>query len=85
MRRMQRTQIYLEPELSAELDRLAQQRGTSRASLIRLAARQFVAHEQTAEEDSVFGLIGLGRSGESDVSERHDDYLVGDMLDEMRR
>lgn len=85
MSRMQRTQIYLEPDLSAELDRLAQQRGTSRASLIRLAARQLVAQEQTSDEDSILGLIGIGQSGRSDVSERHDDYLAQDILDEMRR
>ena len=36
--RVQRTQIYLESELSAELDRPARQRGTSRAHFIRLAA-----------------------------------------------
>lgn len=74
--RMQRTQIYLEPELSAELDRLAVQRGTSRADLIRIAARRLVAEHRPSEEDPIFGIIGLGRDEATDVSERHDDYLV---------
>jgi metal-responsive CopG/Arc/MetJ family transcriptional regulator len=83
--RMQRTQIYLEPELAQSLDRLAGQRGTSRAELIREAARQLPAQQETPEEDSILGLIGIGRSGRSDVSERHDDYLIEDTLDEMRQ
>ena len=82
--RMQRTQIYLEPELAQSLDRLAGQRGTSRAELIREAARQLLAQQETPEEDSILGLIGIGRSGRSDVSERHDGYLIEDTLDEMR-
>ena len=85
MARMQRTQVYLEPELAQSLDRLAGQRGTSRAELIREAARQLVAQQETPEEDSILGLIGIGRSGRSDVSERHDDYLIEDTLDEMRQ
>ena len=85
MARMQRTQIYLEPELARSLDRLAGQRGASRAELIREAAWQFVAQAEIPEEDSILGLIGIGRSGRSDVSERHDDYLAQDVLDEMRR
>ena len=76
MARMQRTQIYLEPELARSLDRLARQWGTSRADLIRQAARRLVVSEQAPEEDSIFGIIGLGRDEATDVSERHDDYLI---------
>lgn len=76
MARMQRTQIYLEPELAESLDRLARQRGMARAEVIRLAARQLLAEELPIEEGPIFGIIGLGRSGASDVAERHDDYLV---------
>ena len=85
MQAMQRTQIYLDPELSQALDRLAHQRGTSRSSLIRLAARRFIAEEEAPEEDPIFGIIGIGRSGLSDVSERHDDYLIEDKLNKMIR
>lgn len=85
MARMQRTQIYLEPDLAQSLDELAQERGTSRANIIRLAARQFVAQERSTEDHSILGIIGIGRSGLADVSERHDEYLARDMLDEKCR
>jgi hypothetical protein len=72
---MQRTQVYLEPEVGAALDRLARVRGTSRASLIRLAARRLLAEEQTPQEDPILGLIGLGDAGPGQVSVEHDRYL----------
>lgn len=76
MQRMQRTQIYLQPELSAALDRLARQRRTSRANLIRLAARRLVEQEQLGEADPILGVIGLGDSGPGRVSEEHDRILA---------
>jgi predicted transcriptional regulator len=75
MPQMRRTQIYLDPDLSAELDRLARQRGTSRADLIRLAARRFLLQEGAEEEDPILGLIGLGDAGPGRVSEDHDQVL----------
>jgi metal-responsive CopG/Arc/MetJ family transcriptional regulator len=83
--RLQRTQVYLEPEVSQALDRLARRRGTTRSDLIRLATRKYVEEEQAPDEDSILGLIGLGQSGLTDVSERHDDYLTQDLLDESRQ
>ena len=80
MERMRRTQIYLEPELADALDRVARRRGTSRANVIREAARQFVAAERPIDEDPLFGIIGIGSSGLGDVSERHDDYLIEDEI-----
>ena len=85
MARMQRTQIYLEPELADSLDRLARKRGTSRASLIRLAARQLVADAAPGAEDSIFGIIGMGRGGPGDVAENHDEYLVAAEIESWRR
>jgi metal-responsive CopG/Arc/MetJ family transcriptional regulator len=76
MARMHRTQIYLEPDLAESLDRLASRRGMSRAMLIREAARRLLAEEQGAQEDSIFGVIGLGHDEATDVAERHDDYLA---------
>ena len=80
MARMQRTQIYLDPEMADSLDRLARRRGTSRAEILRLAARQLLAQEEPIEDDPIFGLIGIGRSGLIDVAERHDEYLVEDEI-----
>lgn len=76
MQRMHRTQIYLQPDLNADLDRLARERGTSKADLIRLAARRFVEQEQAGDEDPLLGLIGLGDAGPGQVSEEHDRLLA---------
>jgi len=75
---MQRTQIYLEPDLVESLDRLARKRGTSRAGLLRMAARQLIKEEDEAPFGSILGLAGIGRDkdGAADVSERHDEYLA---------
>lgn len=81
MQRMRRTQIYLQPDLSAALDRLARERGTSRAALIRLAARRFVDQEQEGAEDPILELIGIGRGGPGRVSEEHDQFLVRQSLE----
>jgi len=75
---MQRTQIYLEPDLAESLDRLARKRGTSRANLIRVAARRLISQETEAPFGSILGLAGIGcdPDGATDVSERHDEYLA---------
>jgi hypothetical protein len=80
---MQRTQIYLEPELASSLDRLAEARKTSRAEVIREAARRFVRAEgRTGDESygSILDLAGRGHGGPGNVSERHDDFLVDEKL-----
>jgi metal-responsive CopG/Arc/MetJ family transcriptional regulator len=84
MARMRRIEFNLEPELVASLDRLAGQRGTSRAALLREAAWQLVALAETLEADSIFGIIGLGHDDRTDVSLRHDDYLIQAKLDRMQ-
>lgn len=86
--RMRRTQIYLEPDLSAALDRLARKDRTTRAALIRQAARRLVDEQDGhAEEDPIWSIVGIGESrpgAPTDVSERHDQYLVELLLKEMR-
>lgn len=81
MSRMHRTQIYLEPDLSAALDRLARKRGVSRASLIRLAARRLLDQERAGDIDPIVGIVGLGRANNARISEEHDralsDYAIG--------
>jgi hypothetical protein len=83
---MQRTQIYLDPELAASLDRLARQRGTSRAGLIRSAARALVEREE-ARFGSILDLAGIGSDpeGKTDVAERHDEYLAEAELQKCHR
>lgn len=72
---MRRTQIYLDQELASSLDRLAEQRQTSRAEIIREAARRFVQAEGV-EYGSILNLAGLGHGGPGHVSEHHDDFLI---------
>ncbi len=81
---MQRTQVYLDRDVSDALDRLARRRGTTRSDLIRLAARRLVEQEEVARPGSILGLAGRGRGGPSDVSERHDEYLIERKLHKMR-
>ncbi len=81
---MQRTQIYLEPELAQSLDRLAGRRGTSRADLIRAAARAYVEREE-AGYGSILELAGIGQDTAMDVAERHDDYLAQHELERWHR
>jgi ribbon-helix-helix CopG family protein len=84
--RMQRTQVYLEPELADSLDRLARERGTSRADLIRTAARDLIARE-TSEYGSILKLAGIGvdKDGATDVSVRHDAYLAELVLEKWHK
>jgi hypothetical protein len=85
--RMQRTQIHLEPDLAESLDRLARKRGTSRADLIRVAARRLIREESEAPFGSILGLAGIGRDkdGATDVAERHDEYLADAELEKWHR
>lgn len=76
MSQMCRTQIYLDPELTAALDRFARKRGISRAEVIRLAARRFLEQEGADDEDPILGLIGLGSGEAGRVSEEHDRVLA---------
>ena len=75
MTRMHRTQIYLEPDLSAALDLLAHRRDTSRAALIRQAARRLL-QEEGEETDLIAGLIGLGNADSGRTSVEHDRVLA---------
>jgi metal-responsive CopG/Arc/MetJ family transcriptional regulator len=77
MEKLRRTQIYLPSGLSAALDQLARGRGTSRADLLRQAAREFLQRELPSAEDEIAGIVGLGNAGPGAISEEHDQFLVG--------
>lgn len=77
---MERTQISLEPEQADRLRRLARERGTSMAHLIRDAvdmAYGTVVAPPTREElwERAFRAVGVGRGDGAPVSEDHDRYL----------
>lgn len=78
---MRRTQMHLEPSLAEALDRLAHRRGTSRAEVMREAARRFVAAEEP-EEDPIWRIVDIAKGMDlppdapTDAAERHDHYLA---------
>lgn len=77
---MIRTQIQLTEEQSQELKELASRENVSMAELIRQAVDywlQTVKPVSRAEQrQRALAIVGQFRSGESDISERHDEYLA---------
>ncbi len=69
-------QIYIEPAQDNALKVLSKKRGVSKAAIIRESLEKFL-RELPVEKDPAMGLIGLGRSGKGDLSEKHDKYLAG--------
>jgi hypothetical protein len=68
-------QVYLEPGQDKALRVLAGREGISLAELIRRTIDRYLA-ELPVEEDPALQVIGLGRSGRSDMASKHDDYLA---------
>lgn len=68
-------QIYIEPKQDQSLSSLAREKGISKAEIIRLSIDKYLC-ELPVGEDPAFGIIGLGKSGKGNISERHDEYLV---------
>lgn len=57
------------------LESLALRKGISKAEIIRLSLDKYLS-ALPVEEDPALGIMGLGRSGKKDMSERHDAYIV---------
>jgi hypothetical protein len=76
---VERTQISLEPEQAERLRRLARERGTSMAALIRDAVDRAYPSMPTREELWARALDSARttpfRSGLPDLAEEHDRYL----------
>jgi hypothetical protein len=68
-------QIYIEPQQDYVLGNLAKKRGISKAEIIRNSLDKFL-REIPLEEDPGMGLVGLGKSGQRDLSDHHDKYLA---------
>ena len=73
---MTRIQVYLEPELKEQLESLASELDVSRSELVRQSIRRFLQEGKLNEQDPLLGIIGLGKSGKNDISERHDRYIA---------
>jgi len=76
MARMRPTQIYLPEDLAAALDRIAKERGTSRAEVIRQAARLMVERRPLYDDDPILGIVGMVDGGPEGASDEHDRYLA---------
>lgn len=68
---LKKTSLYLEPEVDAALTRLAEQKGISKAELIRRALRETAAGAPRPK----IAAIGVG-AGPGDVSEDIDRHLA---------
>ena len=77
---MVRTQIQLTEEQSQALKQLASERRVSVAELIRQATENLLRESLTRDRAELkrraLAAAGRFRSGEKDLSTRHDDYLA---------
>lgn len=77
---MVRTQVQLSEDSMQALRRLATQRGTSIAALVREAVEELVASRRVASADDLraraIAAVGRFRSGIGDLSERHDEEFA---------
>jgi hypothetical protein len=70
---MKRTTIFAEEEILLVLKRIAREREISLAEVVRRALEQFISREQ--DQGSEPSFLGVGSSGRSDISERHEHLL----------
>lgn len=74
---MVRTQIQLTEAQAAKLKRLSAESGLSMAALIREAVDRLVrGTDPDARWERALAVVGKYASGQSDVGEEHDRYLV---------
>jgi len=68
-------QIYLEPEQDKIVGLLSKSSGKSKAAIIRSCISKHI-ESLPMENDPALDIMKLGASGKTDISERHDDYLI---------
>ena len=85
---MVRTQIYLYPAQHRLLKKEAQQRDISMAQLFREIVGEHMSGASTKRrftKQDYMAIVGLGDSGRSDISEKHDEYVGQAILDDHSR
>ncbi len=82
---MERMQFYLDTEVSRKLDILAERMNVSKAELIRRGITLLLQQSQTAEDDPLLKIIGIGEGEPGKVSEEHDRYLADAKLRRRRK
>jgi hypothetical protein len=77
---MIRTQIQLTEEQSRRLKKLAEKENASVAELIRRSVDSYLEERHVITEEKrrerLLSVIGIGRSGITDLAKNHDKYLV---------
>lgn len=68
-------QIYLREDQVRTLRVVAERRGESLAALVRRGV-DMLLEGLPADEDPLLDIIGLYDSGQGDLAEKHDEYLV---------
>ena len=68
-------QIYIEPKQEKALDALARKKGVARSEIVRLSLDRYLS-ELPIEDDPAMNVIGLGKSGKTDLAEKHDKYYI---------
>lgn len=74
-----RTMVYLDTEQHRALRIEAAREGVSMAALLRRIVGRYIDERRGTPKvphDTYMKIVGLGSSGRTDVSERHDAYLV---------
>jgi hypothetical protein len=71
---MKRTTIFLDEVVECDLQALARQRGRRVAELVREALTDYLSREKAAGSPRL-RFVGVGRSGETDVAERHEELV----------
>lgn len=74
---MKRTTIFIDEKVERELDFLAQRRGEPKAMLVREAIAEYLVRQR--DEPAALAFVGIGRSGRSDIAERHEELLFESM------
>lgn len=69
-------QIYLDPRQEQALRALAGKQRVSLAELIRRSVDRYLLEVLPPDQDPSLGIIGLGHSGRSDLSLRHDEVIA---------
>ncbi len=82
---MERMQFYLDTEVSRKLDILAERMNVSKAELIRRGITLLLQQSQTAEDDPLLKIIGIGEGEPGKVSKEHDRYLADAKLRRRRK
>ena len=76
-----RTQVYFPADLYNKVEKKAKKESMSSAAIIREAVAQYLEKEEDKEidweNDPIFKLAGIMKSGIGDLSVNHDYYLYG--------